>query len=177
MDDLYSLIDFSGILDFPHDISKYVIDNIPDFYDQDDASTHIKSFIKFIEEWCDPSIYEDVLIQFFVLTLCGDWANDWFHDSPNKRFKNIRDLLHAFLEIFGHDRDEVYNELVDDFVEKWKRKNLLAIETTSSDIKIDAPLSSIEELKEIIMNMQYSHTKQLEAMQLAHARQVEAMNE
>jgi hypothetical protein len=122
MDDFYSPIDFSGIVGYPHDISEDVIDNIPDFYDHDDASTHIRAFTKCIEEWCDPPIYEDVLIQLFVLTLCGDWANDWFHDSPDKRFKNIRDLLHAFLEIFGHDRDEVYNELVDDFMEKWRRK-------------------------------------------------------
>jgi hypothetical protein len=38
-------------------------------------------------------------------------------------------------------------------METWKRKNLLAIETTSSDIKIDAPPDPIEELKEIILNM------------------------
>jgi hypothetical protein len=111
------------------------------------------------------------------MTLCGEWAYDWFHDLKDKKFKTIRDLLHAFLEVFGHARDEFCNELVDDFMEKWKRKNLLAIETTSLDIKMDAPPNPIEELKEIILNMQYSHTKQLEAMQLAHARQVEAMNE
>jgi hypothetical protein len=72
MDDFYSPIDFSGIVGYPHDISEDVIDNIPDFYDHDDASTHIRAFTKCIEEWCDPPIYEDVLIQLFVLTLCGD---------------------------------------------------------------------------------------------------------
>jgi hypothetical protein len=73
-------------------------------------------------------------------------------------------LLHAFLEIFGHDRDEVYNELVDDFMEKWRRKNLPNIKTISSDIEVDSPPYSIQELKEIILNMQYAHTKQLEAI-------------
>jgi hypothetical protein len=159
MGGFYSPIDFSGIVGYPHDISEDVIDNIPDYHNHGDASAHIKAFTRCIDEWCDPPIYEDVLMQLFVMTLCGEWAYDWFHDSKDKKFKTIRDLLHAFLEIFGHDRDEVYNELVDDFVEKWKRKNLLAIETTSSDIKIDAPPSPIEELKEIILNMQYSHTK------------------
>jgi hypothetical protein len=73
-------------------------------------------------------------------------------------------LLHAFLERFGDDRDEIYNELVDDFVEKWKRKSLPDIETISSDIEIDTPPDAIEELKEIILNMQYAHNKQFEAM-------------
>jgi hypothetical protein len=58
--------------------------------------------------------------------------------------------------MFGHDRSEVHNELVNDFMETWKRKNLLAIETTSSDIKIDAPSNPIEEFKEIIQNMKLS---------------------
>jgi hypothetical protein len=53
---------------------------------------------------------------------------------------------------------------------KWKRKNLLTIETTSSDIKIDVPPDPIEELKEIILNMQYVHEKQCEVVQLAHAK-------
>jgi hypothetical protein len=57
------------------------------------------------------------------------------------------------LEIFWDDRDEIYNELVDDFVEKWKRKSLPDIETISSDIEIDTPPDPIEELKEIILNM------------------------
>jgi hypothetical protein len=79
-------------------------------------------------------------------------------------FKTIRDLLHAFLDRFGDDRDEIHNELVDDFVEKWKRKNLLAIETISSDIEVDTPPDPIEELKEKILNMQYAHAKQCENM-------------
>jgi hypothetical protein len=89
----------------------------------------------------------------FVLNLCGDWANDWFHDSSDKRFNNIRDFLHVILKIFGHDWDEVYNELVDDFMEKWRRKNLPNIKTISSDIEVDSPPYSIQELKEIILNM------------------------
>jgi hypothetical protein len=97
-----------------------------------DASAHIRAFTQCFDEWCDPPIYEDVLMQLFVMTLVGE-SYDWFHDSPDNTFKTIRDLLHAFLEMFGRDRDEVYNELVDDFMGKWRRKNLLNIETISSD--------------------------------------------
>jgi hypothetical protein len=69
-----------------------------------------------------------------------------------------------FWKGFGHDRDEVYNELVDDFMETWKRKNLLDIKTISSDIEVDSPPDPIEELKEIIQNMQLSQEEQCEAM-------------
>jgi hypothetical protein len=89
---------------------------------------------------------------------------NWFHDSPDKRFKTIQDLLHAFLERFGHDRSEVYNELVDDFMETWKRKNLLSFKTISSDIEVDIPSDPIEEFKEIIQNVQLSQQKQGETM-------------
>jgi hypothetical protein len=68
------------------------------------------------------------------------------------------------LERFGDDRDEIYNELVDGFMENWRRKNLLVIETTNSDIEVDTPPDPIEELREIILNMQYAHAKQFEAM-------------
>jgi hypothetical protein len=44
-------------------------------------------------------------------------------------------------------------------MEKWKRKNLPDIKTISSDIMIDSPPDPIEELKEIILNMQYAHTE------------------
>jgi hypothetical protein len=57
------------------------------------------------------------------------------------------------LERFGHDQNEVYNELVDDFMETWRRKNLPNIKTISSGIKIDAPPNPIEELNEEIQNM------------------------
>jgi hypothetical protein len=57
-----------------------------------------------------------------------------------------------------------------------EEKNLLAIKTTNSDIEVDSPPDPIEELKEIILNMQYAHAKQCEAIQLAHAKQFEAMN-
>jgi hypothetical protein len=89
---------------------------------------------------------------------------NWFHDSPDGRFKTIQDLLHAFLERFGHDRSEVYNELVDDFMETWKRKNLLAFKTINSDIEVDSPPDPIEEFKEIIQNVQLSQEEQCEAM-------------
>jgi hypothetical protein len=73
--------------------------------------------------------------------------------------------LVEFLEIFGDDRDETYNELVDSFMENWKKKNLPDIKTVSSDIEIDTPLDPIEELKEIILNMQLAHAEQFEAME------------
>jgi hypothetical protein len=98
------------------------------------------------------------------MTLGDEWAYDWFHDSHDKKFKTIQDLLHDFLGMFGHDRDEIYSELVDDFVEKWKRKNLLAVEITSSDIKIDAPSNTIEEIQEVIQNMHLPQEEQCETM-------------
>jgi hypothetical protein len=50
------------------------------------------------------------------------------------------------------------------------------MDTISSDTEKDTPPDPIKELEEIILNMHYAHTKQLEAMQLAHAKQFEAMN-
>jgi hypothetical protein len=85
--------------------------------------------------------------------------------------------LHDFLEIFGDDQDEIYNELVDIFMEKWKRKNLPDIEMINSDIETDTPPDPIEDLKEIIMNMQYAHTKQIEDMQLTMDEQFMAMED
>jgi hypothetical protein len=67
-------IDFSGIVGFPHDIPEDAIDNIPDFFDHTHPGAHIWAFTKFIEKWCDPPIYEDVLMQLFVFTLCGERA-------------------------------------------------------------------------------------------------------
>jgi hypothetical protein len=164
MDGYHDPIDFSGIVGYPHDISEDVIDNVPDYNDHDDASTHITAFTKCIDEWCDPPIYEDVLMQLFVMTLAGERPYNWFHDSPDGRFKTIQGLLHAFLERFGHDRSEVYDELVDDFMETWKRKNLLAFKTINSDIEVDSPPDPIEEFKEIIQNVQLSQEEQCEAM-------------
>jgi hypothetical protein len=164
MDGFFDPIDFSGIVGYPHDISEDVIDNIPDFYDHNHAGAHIWAFTKCIEKWCDPPIYEDVLMQLFVFTLCGDRANDWFHHSPNNTFKTIRDLLHAFLDLFGRGQQEVHNELVDNFMETWRRKNLPNIETISSDIEVDAPSDPIEELNEITQNMQPSQEEPCEAM-------------
>jgi hypothetical protein len=69
------------------------------------------------------------------------------------------------------------HELVDDFMERWKGKNLQDMDTISSDIEEDTPPDPIKELKEIILNMQIAHAKQCEAIQIAHAKQFEAMNE
>jgi hypothetical protein len=148
-------IDFSGIVGYPHDISEDAIDNIPELFDHTHPGAHIWSFTKFIEKWCDPPIYEDVLMRLFVFTLVNERTMYWFHDSPDNTFKTIQDLLHAFLNLFGRSQQEVHDELVDNFMETWRRKNLPNIETISSDIEVDAPSDPIEELKEIIRNMQF----------------------
>jgi hypothetical protein len=116
MDDFFGPIDFSGIVGYPHDISEDAIDNIPDF-DHTHPGAHIWAFTKFIEKWCDPPIYEDVLMRLFVFTFVGERAMYWFHDSPDNTFKTIRDLLHAFLNLFGRSQQELHNELVDNFME------------------------------------------------------------
>jgi hypothetical protein len=63
----------------------------------------------------------------------------WFHDSPDKTFKTIQDLLHAFLNLFGRSQQEVHDELIDNFMETWRNKNLSYIKTISSDIEVDPP--------------------------------------
>ena len=72
------------------------------------------------------------------------------HDNT---FKNIWDLLHAFLNLFGRSQQEIHNELVDNFMETWRRKNLPNIKTISSNIEVDAPSDPIKEINEIIQNM------------------------
>jgi hypothetical protein len=168
MDSFFYPIDFSGIVGYPHDISEEVIDNIPDFFYHDNVGAPINAFTKCIKKWCDLPIYEDVLMRLFVFTLCGDRENDWFHDSLDKTFKTIRDLLHTFLNLFGHSQHVIHDELVDDFMETWRRKNIPNIKTISSNIDVDTPPDLIKDLKEIILNMQIAHAKQCEAIQIAH---------
>ena len=72
----------------------------------------------------------------------------------------------VFLERRGDDRIDTYTELVDAFMEKWKEKDLPDIGTINSNTKIDTSPDSIEELKDIIQTMQFSHAKQCEAIQL-----------
>jgi hypothetical protein len=110
MDAFYNPLDFSGIVGYPHDISEDVIENILTIIILMMLSAHVRAFGHCIDEWCDPPIYEDVLMQLFVMTLCEDLAYDWFHDSDDNEFKTIQDLLFAFLERFGDDQDEIYNE-------------------------------------------------------------------
>jgi hypothetical protein len=104
MDNFYDPIDFSRIVGYPHDVSQDVFENTPEYCDHDNANTHIMAFTKCIEKWCDPPIYEDVLMKLFAITLDMERPYYWFHDSPDEKFKTIQDLLHAFLERFGHDR-------------------------------------------------------------------------
>jgi hypothetical protein len=87
--DFYNPLDFSGIVGYPHDISEDVIENLPDFHNYGDASAHIRAFGQCIDEWYDPPIHEDVLMQLFAMTLCEDYAYDWFHDSDDNEFKTI----------------------------------------------------------------------------------------
>jgi hypothetical protein len=138
MGGFWNPIDFSGIVGYPHDISEDAIDNIPNF-DHTHVGAHIVAFTKFINKWCDPPIYEDVLMQLFVFTLIGERESDWFHDSPDNTFKTIRELLHAFLDQFGRGQQELHDGLVDIFMETWKNKNLSYIETINSDIEVDPP--------------------------------------
>jgi hypothetical protein len=73
-------------------------------------------------------------------------------------------LSACLLGKFGDDQQEIHSELVDDFMETWRRKNLSNIETISSDTEVDIPPDPIEELNETIVNMQFAHEEQLEAM-------------
>jgi hypothetical protein len=103
-------------------------------------------------------------MRLFVFTLVGERASYWFHDSPDNTFKTIRDLLHSFLNLFGRSQQEIHDELVDNFMETWRRKNLPNIKTISSDIKVDAPSDPIKEINEIVQNMQPSQEEPCEAM-------------
>jgi hypothetical protein len=163
MDGFWNPIDFSGIVGYPHDISEDAIDNIPDF-DHAHAGCHIATFTRFISEWCDPPIYEDVLMRLFVFTLVGEWESDWFHDSSDNTFKNIQDLLHAFLNQFGRNQQEAHNGLVDIFMGTWEYKNLSYIETISSDSEVDIPSNPIEEFNETVQNIQPYQEEPCEAM-------------
>jgi hypothetical protein len=126
----------------------------------------ISAFWNLIDDWDDTPIHEDVLMQLFSWTLLEDRRKCLrlvsYHND--KSIKTIRDFLHDFLERFGDDQDEIYSELVDDFMEKWKRKNLSNIKTTSSDIEVDIPPNPIEEFNETITNMQFAHEEPCETM-------------
>jgi hypothetical protein len=171
MDGFWNPIDSSGIVGFPHDIPEDAIDHMPEFFDHTHPGAHIWAFTKFIEKWCDPPIYEDVLMQLFVFTLCGERSMDWFHDSPDNTFKTIQDLLHAFLRLFGRSQQEVHDELVDNFMETWRKKNLSYIETISSDSKVDIPSNPIEEFNETVQNIQPSQEEPCETI-CGHRRSI-----
>jgi hypothetical protein len=103
-------IDFSGIVGYPHNISEDVIEKFSDFHDYVDACAHVKALGQLIDDWYNPPIYEDDLMKLFSWTLCEGYACDWFLFHEDNSFKTIRDLLHAFLERFGDDQNENYNE-------------------------------------------------------------------
>ena len=154
-------IDFSGIVGYPHDISEDAIDNIPEF-DHTRAEHHVAAFSRFVSEWCNPPIYEDVLMRLFVLTLVGERESDWFHDSPDNTFKSIQDLLHAFLKQFGRHDQETQDSLVDIFMGSWEYINMSYMETISSDSEVDIPSNPIEEFNETVQNMQLSQEEPCE---------------
>jgi hypothetical protein len=166
MSELTRPFDFSEIVGYPNDIPEDVVDNVLEFHEGGDACAHIKAFWKLIDDWHDAPIHEDALMRLFSWTLLEGQGSacDWFLIHKDKSIKTIRDFLHDFLERFGDDQDEIYSELIDDFMGKWKRKNLSNIETISSDIEVDIPPDPIEELKETIINMQFAHEEQCEAM-------------
>jgi hypothetical protein len=160
--------DFSEIVGCPNYIPENILDNVFGFgfHEGDDACDHIKAFWNLIDDWDDTPIHEDALMQLFSWTLLEDQGSacDWFLMRKDKSIRTIQDFLHGFLERFGDDQDEVYNELIDDLMAKWKRKNLSNIKTISSDIEVDIPPDPIKELKETIINMQFAHEEQCEAM-------------
>jgi hypothetical protein len=159
--------DFSRIVGYPHYIPEDFIENLSNFHDYGDACAHVRAFGQLIDDWYNPPIYEDALMKLFSWTLCegAGYACDWFLVHEDNSIKTIRDFLLDVLEIFWDDWDETYNELVNAFMEKWKKKNLPDIKTINSDKEIDTPPDPIEELKEIILNMQLAHAKQFEAME------------
>jgi hypothetical protein len=159
MSELTKPFDFSEIVGYPNDIPEDVVDNVLEFHEGGDACAHIKAFWKLIDDWHDAPIHEDALMRLFSWTLLEGQGSacDWFLIHKVKSIKTIRDFLHDFLERFGDDQDEIYSELIDDFMGKWKRKNLSDIEIISSDIEVDIPPDPIEELKETIINMQFAH--------------------
>jgi hypothetical protein len=166
MSELTKPFDFSEIVGYPNDIPEDVVDNVLEFHEGGDACAHIKAFWKLIDDWHDAPIHEDALMRLFSWTLLEGQGSacDWFLIHKDKSIKTIQDFLHDFLERFGDDQDEIYSELIDDFMGKWKRKNLSDIETISSDIEVDIPPDPIEELKETIINMQFAHVEQCETI-------------
>jgi hypothetical protein len=64
--------DFSGIVGYPNFIPEDVIDNSPIFHNGGDACAHVKAFGQLIDDWYDPPIYEDALMQLFSWTLFRD---------------------------------------------------------------------------------------------------------
>jgi hypothetical protein len=160
--------DFSEIVGCPNYIPENVLDNVYvfGFHEDGDACAHIMAFWNLIDDWDDTPIHEDALMSMFSWTLLEDQGSacDWFLMHDDKSIKNIRDFLHDFLERFGDDQDEIYSELVDDFMGKWKRKNLSNIKTISSDIEVDIPPDPIKELKETIINMQFAHEEPCETI-------------
>jgi hypothetical protein len=96
-------IDFSGIVGYPHDISEDAIDNVPEWH-HGHASYHIVIFTEFIKKWCDPPVYEDVLMQILVFTLVRDPEMFWFKESLDKSIKyTARSNPCWLLEILGRE--------------------------------------------------------------------------
>jgi hypothetical protein len=96
LDQFYNPIDFSEIIGYPQYVPEIFNENLPDFHNYGDPNAHIRAFVKCIDEWCDPHIHEDVLMQLFVMNICEEDAYYWFHDSDDNKFKTIHDLMLHF---------------------------------------------------------------------------------
>jgi hypothetical protein len=104
--------DFSGIVGCPNFIPEDVNDNLSNFRNGGDAYAHVRAFGKLIDGWYDPPIHEDALMRLFSWTLLEGQGSacDWFLLHEDNSIKTIQDFVNDFLEIFGDDQDEIYNE-------------------------------------------------------------------
>jgi hypothetical protein len=71
---IYDPCDFSNINGYPHAILEKTIEKLPSFQGNNvvNAKSHIKSFMRCINKWCDAHDYEDVKMNLFVLSLEED---------------------------------------------------------------------------------------------------------
>jgi hypothetical protein len=83
-------------------------------------------------------------------------------------------------DCLGVCQQEVHDELVDIFMETWRKKNLSYMETISSDSEVDIPSNPIEEFNETVQNIQPSQEEPCETeneQSLAIEDQLEIMED
>jgi hypothetical protein len=71
MDDLYKPIDFSAISGYPHLIPEKAIENLPCFQSNNivNARRHVQRVSHCFNKWCCNTLYEDVGMKLFILSL------------------------------------------------------------------------------------------------------------